>query len=236
MQNKFRHRSFKAELMDRTPVSEESTIKNLHELYFLNKYLGGHSASIKGIKRVIIDRKKIWHIADLGCGGGDTARHIGRWARSHNVSVKITGVDMNAKTISFFNDFCKEYPEIKGVEADYCDYLSKSPNADIIHCALFCHHLNDNELAELFNYINRNPGTVFIINDLQRNRLSYYLVWILTRVLNASRLAKHDGPLSVLRGFRRKELENFLQNARITNYSINRKWAFRFLITGYSNI
>jgi hypothetical protein len=41
---------------------------------------------------------------------------------------------------------------------------------------------------------------------------------------------KNDAPLSVLRGFKKKELEEVLKKAGITDYSIHWKWAFRWLI------
>jgi len=43
-------------------------------------------------------------------------------------------------------------------------------------------------------------------------------------------LVKNDAPLSVLRGFSRRELEILLIKADIKNYKISWKWAFRWLI------
>jgi hypothetical protein len=41
---------------------------------------------------------------------------------------------------------------------------------------------------------------------------------------------KHDAPLSVARGFTKKEWLQFFNIAGISNYSIEWKWAFRWLI------
>jgi L-rhamnose mutarotase len=41
---------------------------------------------------------------------------------------------------------------------------------------------------------------------------------------------KNDGPISVLRSFKKKEWIAILQKAGITNYTIHWKWAFRYLI------
>ena len=53
---------------------------------------------------------------------------------------------------------------------------------------------------------------------------------ILTRLFSRSYLVKHDAPLSVLRGFKKKELEELLNKAGILNYTIHWKWAFRWLV------
>jgi hypothetical protein len=50
--------------------------------------------------------------------------------------------------------------------------------------------------------------------------------------LNGTTLAKNDGPISVLRGFKSGELTGLLAKANIRNYSIQKEWAFRFLIVG----
>src|SRR5665647_1160538 len=50
--------------------------------------------------------------------------------------------------------------------------------------------------------------------------------------LNGTALAKNDGPISVLRGFKSGELTGLLAKANIRNYSIQKEWAFRFLIVG----
>ena len=116
--------------------------------------------------------------------------------------------------------------------SDYYDFLKNTGDIDVIHCSLFCHHLKDDELTELFSLIYRNTHAGFVINDLQRNRLAYYVVQLITYLLNGSVLSKHDGPVSVLRAFKLTELKKLLQKAQIKDFSINRKLAFRYLIVG----
>jgi hypothetical protein len=79
-----------------------------------------------------------------------------------------------------------------------------------------------------------NTKAGFVINDLQRHWLAYYGVHVITHLLNGSVLAKNDGPVSILRAFKLEELNSLLQNAQAKNYSIKRKWAFRYLIVGIS--
>jgi hypothetical protein len=55
----------------------------------------------------------------------------------------------------------------------------------------------------------------------------------LTSIFSKSYLVKNDAPLSVLRGFKKKEWFAILQQAGATNYSVKWKWAFRHLITVY---
>jgi SAM-dependent methyltransferase len=234
MPNKFNHRSGESELLDASYIPSALLYKNLRELDFINRVLGGHSISMNGIKKLVTEKKKIYHIADLGCGSGAMMKRIAGWARTNGYQVKLTGVDKNREVINFVNDDCKEYPEITGVVSDYRDFLKTGGRFDIIHCSLFCHHLKDDELDEFFSYLQRYAKTGFVINDLHRHWVAYYGVKMITRLLNGTALSKNDGPVSVLRAFTFKELHTFLQKAHIDNYSITWKWAFRYLIIGIS--
>ncbi len=232
MPDKFANRSCEAELLDASDIPKDLLFQNLRELDFINKTLGGHSITIAGIKQLVTDKNKTYTIIDIGCGGGDAMKHIANWAKTNNYKVKIIGVDMNADAIDYMNDNCKEYSEITGVVSDYRDYLKSNTDVDIVHCSLFCHHLKDNELLELFTYMNQYAKIGFVINDLERNRFAYYSIKVLTRLFNGSSLVKNDAPLSVLRGLKKKELVKLFTNAGITNVSIKWKWAFRYLIIG----
>jgi len=232
MTNKFEHRSFESEMLDEPDIPEEILIQNLQELDFINHILGGHTISLKGIKKLVTDKNKQYHLVDLGCGSGDVLKHTARWARARGYKIKLTGVDKNPDAIRFLKEHCKDYPEIGGVVSDYRDFLKADSNIDIVHSSLFCHHLNDKELAEMLSYLKKYTRTGFVINDLHRHWLSYYGVYLITHLLNGSKLSKNDGPISVLRAFKAKELRSLLQMAGIENYSINWKWAFRYLVVG----
>ena len=162
-------------------------------------------------------------------------KQIAKWAKANQFVVELIGVDMNADAIRFMEAECMEFPEITGVVSDYRDCLKSNTNVDIVHCSLFCHHLKDDELIELFQYMNQYAKVGFIINDLQRHWFAYYSIKFLTRLLNGSTLVKNDAPLSVLRGFRKEELNGLLEKSAVKNYSISWMWAFRYLVIGKAN-
>ena len=226
----FKHRSEQSELMDVPDIPALLLHKNLGELDTMNRNTGGHAISMEGIKRLMTDRQKVYHIVDLGCGSGDVLRYIARWARKYQFKVRLTGVDINPDAIKYLEDHSSGYPEITGIAGDYKNYLQTCSDVDVVHCSLFCHHLNDNELHDLFMSLKINASEGFVINDLHRNPVAYYGVWLITRMLNGSDLAKHDGPVSVIRAFKRRELEKLLHHAGLKEFSIYWKWAFRYLV------
>lgn len=232
MPNKFKHRSDRKEMLDALDIPQELLVRNLKELDILNRSFGGHAITLQGLKKLVTDKDKTYKIADLGCGSGDTLKFIAEWAKTNGYKVELIGIDMNINAIEYLNTHCKGYPEITGVVNNYTEFLNTSKTIDIIHCSLFCHHLSDNELLDLLVWVKNYAGIGIIINDLQRHRLAYYSARAFTFLFNGSALAKNDGPISVLRGFTRKELSALFQRAGIENYSITSKWAFRYLIVG----
>jgi SAM-dependent methyltransferase len=230
MLTKFSNRSYEAELLDAPNIPRELLFQNLRELDIVNRKLGGHAITLAGIKQLVNDKTKTYVIADIGCGGGDALLAIAKWARKKEYRVKLIGVDMNADVIAYMNEQCKAYSEISGIVCSYEIFLKTYPAVDIVHCSLFCHHLTDQQLIALFEQISQRTTIGFIINDLQRHWFAYYSIKFLTRLLNGSSLVKNDAPLSVLRGFKKKELEYLLQQGKAGLTSVRWKWAFRYLV------
>jgi 2-polyprenyl-3-methyl-5-hydroxy-6-metoxy-1,4-benzoquinol methylase len=232
MSSKFNERSLQGELLDSPEVPAHLLVQNLRELDFLNRKSGGHRISLEGIKMLMTNARKMYHIVDLGCGSGDLLRYLAGWASKNGFKVKLTGVDVQPGAISYLKEESTAYPEITGVTTDYRTYLEVHSEIDIIVCSLFCHHLNNSELLWLLSKIHRQSEEGFVINDLQRSPLAYYAAAAMTRILGGSTLSRHDGPVSVLRGFKKNELESLFKDAGVKNYIIQRRPFFRLLAVG----
>ncbi len=225
----FAERSKKLELLDRDDIPFEDIRVNMQELDFINRWLGGHRTSIEGLKRLLANHPtEQIVIAELGCGGGDNMRVLNKWCKQNNINASFIGIDMKESCIAF----AKENFADKNVEWHVCDYAQTTftQQPDIIFSSLFCHHFSNEQLVQQMQWMQRNAKLGFFINDLQRHPLAYYSIKILTHLFSKSYLVKNDAPLSVLRGFHKKELENVLQAANVTSYSIAWRNAFRWLI------
>ena len=116
------------------------------------------------------------------------------------------------------------------ITSDYSvvDFSNNKPS--IIFSSLFCHHFNEQELELMLQWMHRNSALGFFINDLHRHTLAYHSIRILTSLFSKSYLVKHDAPLSVARGFTKKEWQVLLEKASLKNYTVSWKWAFRHLV------
>lgn len=224
-----KYRSNELELMDDLNLATDELRQNLEELEVVNRWLGGYSPVINALQKNWNKNKKVT-IADIGSGGGDTLRVIAEWAKKKQLDWKGIGIDANQFMIDFAREKAKNFPEISFEKRDIFDASFQKEKYDFVVCSLFCHHFPDDDLVKMFKQLHQQSSICLIINDLHRNWLAYYGIYILTRLLNGSRLVKNDAPLSVKRAFRYQELKNILERANITNYTISWRWAFRWQI------
>jgi 2-polyprenyl-3-methyl-5-hydroxy-6-metoxy-1,4-benzoquinol methylase len=223
-------RSYEPELLDQPGIPKNELFQNLKELDIVNRVLGGHSISLRGIKNLITDKNKTYSIVDYGCGSGDSLRILSEWGRNNGIRLQLTGIDINSDTIEYAKTVSKGFPNIEFICSDFKSEATRNKKFDIAINCLFCHHLNDEELIDFIQIMNHSTNSGFVINDLQRNWVAYYSIKYITRLFSKSSLVKNDAPLSVWRAFKKNELEKLLQQAGIAEYSISWQWAFRFLV------
>ena len=198
----------------------------MKELDFINKYLGGHKITIRGVKALI--NKSVLDIVEIGCGGGDNLRIIKNWCRKKNIEVKLSGIDINPECILF----AEERASNKDIDFICCDYkvVEFESIPDIIFSSLFCHHFSNEELIKMMQWMDRHSKMGFFINDLHRHPFAFYSIRLLTKAFSKSYMVKHDAPLSVRRGLIKEEWRNIFSQAGIKHYKIKWQWAFRWLI------
>ncbi len=223
-------RSYKKELLDQDDIPFADIQQNLKELNFINTYLGGHPITISGFKK-LLDKRETVSICEIGCGGGDNLNAINKFCERKNITAKFSAIDINAECIAFAKAKT-EIDNINFITSDYKKVHFNSNKPDIIFSSLFCHHFTNEELIEMMKWMKANSKIGFFINDLHRHSLAYNFIKISTKFFSKSYLVKNDAPLSVLRGFKKREWKHILQQSGIINYTIKWKWAFRYLIIG----
>ena len=233
----FEKRSEELELMDDLLLSNEALRQNLDELEVINQRLGGYAVVTDALSTLLPqlqDLNREITIADLGCGGGDTLREIAKWSREKSIQTALIGIDANKFILEYAKQKCTTYPEISFLQQNIFAESFKQQRYDIIVCSLFCHHFSDEELVHFFRQFLKQARVAVIINDLHRHPLAYYSIKTLANIFSDSYLVKNDAPLSVLRAFKKNELETLAKAAGAKNYRLHWKWAFRWQLILYA--
>lgn len=231
---KFTHRSTSKEIMDDLQVGGEELEQTLKELRTINKLLGGNHVTIAGIKTLIKSNpKEDYTIADIGCGGGDMLQIIADWAYRKEIPCALIGIDANENIISLAQKKLDDYLNIRFEVANVFDRDFLHEPVDIINFTLFTHHFTDEELIFLLRTLKSKAKLGLVINDLHRHPLAYYSIKLLTRFFSKSGMVKNDGPISVLRGFKKSDWVKILQKSGFENVEISWNWAFRWKVLAY---
>lgn len=225
-----KYRTQEAEIMDDFSLQGEELREALDQIARINQLLGGNKVILQGIKGLLKQshQAKTISIADVGCGNGDMLRMLAKFAQKNKLSFQLTGIDANEFTINYAKKLSQEYANIEYKCVDIFSEDFKAMKYDIILCTLTLHHFTNEQILKIISIFNNNAETGIIINDLHRSKTAYRLFEMICVVFNLNSMSREDGLISILRGFRKKELEEFSKKLNFKNYTINWKWAFRY--------
>ena len=226
--NRFKERSQETEWMDDWSVSGSELNNTLDQIASINQYLGGNQITVDGVKQLLknTDQKTPIRMIDLGCGNGDLLRVLANLGKQLNVDFELIGIDANPATIQHAQMLSQSYPQIRYQTLDFFSKEFEEMEYDIALATLVLHHLTENEIHTFLTTIVNRARLGVVVNDLQRSALSYYLFKFISLFIK-SKKAKQDGLISILRGFKREELERLSQHFKF-NHRIKWKWAFRY--------
>ena len=225
-----KYRSEQEEIMDDFNLQGEELDLLLNDLRNVNTWLGGTSITIDGIKTLIAGRpkNKTITILDIGCGDGAMLRECLRFGEKEGYLFELIGLDANKNIIEEAKNRSVEGEGILYIHANVFSDAIDEIDFDICLCTLFLHHLSDPEIISVMNKLSAKAKAGLVINDLHRNRLAVVLFKIFGRLFLRTNIARHDGLVSIARGFKQKELEGFSRNIQNIESQIKWKWAFRY--------
>ena len=225
-----KYRSQQLEIMDNLDFQGLEMQNLLKDLKTVNKWLGGSNITIDGLKKLLTPNfktKKIT-ILDVGCGDGELLRQCADFGKRNNLELELIGIDFNENILEFAKFQSKEYLNIKFQKVDVFSEENLIPNCDIALCTLFLHHFSNENIINILKILLNKTQIGLVINDLERNKLAFNLFKIVSHLFLKTNTAKHDGLVSVARGFKREELQNISMKIPYQESEISWRWAYRY--------
>jgi 2-polyprenyl-3-methyl-5-hydroxy-6-metoxy-1,4-benzoquinol methylase len=225
-----KYRTQETEIMDDFSLEGEEIDKALDTIARINHFLGGNKLTLNSMKLLLkkTDPVTTITIADIGCGNGDMLRVLADYGLKNKLNFKLTGIDANTGTINYAKKLSQSYPNIEYACINIFSEEFKQLKYDIVLCTLTLHHFTNKEILHIIKTFTENATVGVVVNDLHRSKLAYRLFEIVSRVLRLSTISREDGLTSILKGFKKKELESFSKKLNLRNSDINWKWAFRY--------
>ena len=221
-------RSTEKELIDLGPsfYSQDEYAECLRILFIINRLMGFFRHTRLLLKRLPNDAS----VVDVGCGGGRFVLHLSRYFPR----MSLQGVDVSAPALALASAELQSWQALhlaervcfKQQEAMRLDLAPSS--VDVILATLVCHHMDDDDLVDFLTIAHQAARRAVIIHDLHRHVVAYWGYKMLSYCLCRNRLIRHDGLISIQRGFKRAEWQAALKRAGIHTYRLTWHFPFRW--------
>lgn len=222
-------RSLQSEIMDDFDLKGEELRHTLQDLENVNSWLGGNAITKTGIKNLNVSKSEVIKIMDIGCGNGAILRELSIWGSKNGYQFELIGVDANSHAIEIAEELSTDFPNVNFLTMNIFSEDFRNMKFDILLCTLTLHHFKDSQIPELLHQLYEQSNIGVVINDLQRSKLAYILFQAFCAVFVNNEIARKDGLISILRGFKMPDIRKYMNTIKVKSYTVTWKWAFRYL-------
>ena len=227
-----RSRIYQPEIMDlETP--DQATVDEIYRyLAAVNRLLGGVRATISRFESFSC----MWRpgerieVLEVACGAADVARALVAWGRSRGFDVRVTATDILPSALDYARRLEPPDERLRLVAADVARPPFAEATFDYVTCALFFHHLSEAQIVGALVSFDRLARRGIVVNDLVRSRRAYAWTWLLTRPFHP--ILHHDGPLSIRRALKPREIQRLASEAGLPWLNVRRHFGHRMTLAG----
>jgi ubiquinone/menaquinone biosynthesis C-methylase UbiE len=232
MFERFRERSHELEHLDKGDYTPEEYEGCLGELRRVNRWLGDRRALRRSVLPDIArGGPREFSLLDVGAGSGELLREVALWSRRAGREARLVGLELNARAAEGLAEESRNFREIDSVRGDALRLPFASGAFDYVMCSLFSHHFRDDACARLLAEMARVARRRIYCIDLHRHPVAYYFYTTAGRLFLHNRLVREDGALSILRGFRPRELQTLAERAGLSDVRVERRSPYRLVLS-----
>jgi ubiquinone/menaquinone biosynthesis C-methylase UbiE len=217
-------RSVEDEWLDGDRGTPDEISAALHSITLANRRFGGVRLHARLIHRALThaSREHRPHILEVASGRADVLKAA---LLELALAPDVTLLDRSAAHLPDPRAWPAKLPGPRVVEGNALQLPLPDASVDIVSCCLFLHHLEPPEVMRFLAEGQRVARVAVLINDLERTALHYRLAQ-LNRIIDRSRISRHDGPVSVRRAYTHRELAGMLENTG-RPFLLERAWLYR---------
>jgi SAM-dependent methyltransferase len=218
-----------SELMDRPDVDPAQLAHTLSDLARVNRAFGGTGVVLRYLTRWLTAARTPVRVLDVGTGFADIPRALVEWARRCGLSLSIEALERHPATRQLAAQASQGYPEIHVQAGDALALPYATGSFDVAFASQVLHHLEGDAPVRMLRELRRVAAHV-LVGDLRRGTVPYLLTWAALRIVSTSPLIRHDGPLSIRRGFLPGELRTLARAAGWRAPRVTRHACFRLAL------
>jgi ubiquinone/menaquinone biosynthesis C-methylase UbiE len=219
------------EWMDRPGVDPAELTQTLRDLARLNRTFGATRLLFTHLYPFFSSLEPPIVILDVGTGYADIPRAVVQWARRRGLAIQVDAVDRHGGILGQATQACASYPEIRLREANALSLPYADRSVDVAIASQVLHHMEGEELVQFLRELRRVARFGVVVNDLRRGAWPLLATWTTLHLVSSSPLIRHDGPMSIRRGFLQAELLALAKAAGWTTPQVFRRAFFRLALT-----
>lgn len=187
---------------------------NLNDLRRVNAILGGVRLTLHPLRRVArgVPGHRPLRVLDVATGGADIPRAVAAWAHRAGRGLFLVASDINP-------DFLRITRSVHGdtgllyLAADSQRLPFQAGSFDVVTWSLGLHHQFRDEALATLAELRRCARAAVVVNDIVRSWIGYVGAILAVRFGSRNVLTHHDGPLSVLRAYTKREMAGLARQA-----------------------
>jgi len=232
MLEKFRHRSYELENIDKGTYTPEEYEGCIIELQRVNEWLGDAKA-LRGslLKAIEGQGLQSFTVLDVGAGSGELLRVAAQWARETNRAGLFVGLELNERSAEAILEESAGFPEILSVQASGLVLPFSDNSVDYVISSLTLHHFDDEGAVRLLREMGRVAARGVFVIDLHRNPMAYFFYTTVGSIFLHNRLIREDGALSILKSFKPDELEQLGHEAGLGDVNVEKHFPSRLVLS-----
>lgn len=215
-------RRFGTELLDAPGANEALTIRTVDDIARSNVLFGGTRAALAELRLLFPALAPAATLLDVGTGGGDVPRCAQRAAVRAGVSLATIGLDRDVALARRARSRLSH-----AVCGDGAALPFRDRSVDIVLCSQTLHHFRGDAATALVRELTRVARIGVVVSDLRRSWLAVGGFWTASFPLRFHPVTRHDGVISVLRGYTPDELADTVADAIGERPAVHRRPLFR---------
>jgi SAM-dependent methyltransferase len=213
------------ELLDDPSTDTALATRSLQDVARSNRWFGGANAVIAELVPVLAaarGRSAPLTLLDVGTGAGDIPELARRIADRGGVHLLTMGLEVTPALAAASRPRSGD-----AIAGDALALPFADRSVDIVACSQVLHHFEAADGARLLAEMNRVARVRVIVADIRRAWAAAAGLWVGSWALGFHPVSRHDGVVSVLRGFRAAELSAAVVAATGCLPSVRNRRGFR---------
>lgn len=228
-----RPRALQPELMDDPGIDPDAHVAALRGLSRLNVVSNAAGPIARAIRESVLAAgaapPSTLSILDVATGSGDLPVSLGRFMKAQGLAAELHACDISQTAL----DTTRDRSERAGVAVHIhrIDVLKDPiPEVDVVTCALFMHHLDEDDAIRALERLSRAARRLLVVSDLCRGAAGMLAARVVPRLLTRSRVVHVDAVRSVQGAFTLPEFESIVDRAGLSHANLRRIFPARMLL------